>query len=160
MNKFVLSTAFSALLLIGSAAQAMTLSKEITLADGRGGEMVAMTSGEMSAAGAARSTDASFTNFQPKADGGSVSGSLNREYRRDGRDTESLLNGALVVTPGANATNPQVLNIDIVDLRVVREGEGPQLSGNVSVNGQSVPAERLPQALRSLLRRLVALTQL
>jgi len=160
MNKLLFTSALSALLLLANATQAMTLSKEVTVADGRGGQMVAVTSGELDAASAARSTDASFSHFQPQADGGSVSGSLNREFRRDGGDTESLLNGVLVVTPGANAANPQLLNIEIVDLRVRRQGDGPELSGSVRVNGQNVPAERLPKALRTLLRRLVAVTQL
>lgn len=160
MKNLFACTALAALLVFSAASQAITLNKEVTVADGRGGQMVAVTSGEMSATGAARSTDASFSNFQPQAEGGSVSGTLNREFRRDGRDSESLLNGSLTVTPGANATDPKVLDIVITDLRVVREGEGPQLSGNVTVNGQNVPAERLPKPLRTLLRRLVALTQM
>jgi hypothetical protein len=160
MKNLFACTVLAALLAFSASSQAITFNKEVTVADGRGGQMVAVTSGDLSSAGAARSTDASFRNFQPQADGASINGALNREFRRDGRDSESVLNGSLTVTPGANAQNPQVLNIVIADLRVLREGDGPQLSGSITVNGQTVPADRLPKPLRALLRRLVGLTQL
>lgn len=154
------SLAALALFAFAQAGQAMTLNKETTLADGRGGQMVAVTTGELGAADASRSTDATFSNFQPREDGGRISGSLRREFSREGRDTESVLSGRLTLTPAAGATSstPRVLEINA--LTVTREGEGPEFGGSVSIDGQAIPAERLPAAIRKLLRRLVGLTQL
>lgn len=154
------SLAALALFAFAQAGQAMTLNKETTLADGRGGQMVAVTTGELGAADASRSTDATFSNFQPRADGGRVDGNLRREFSREGRDTESVLSGRLTLTPAAGATSSTPRVLEINDLTVVREGEGPEFSGSVSIDGQAIPAERLPAAIRKLLRRLVGLTQL
>lgn len=154
------SLAVLALFAFAQVGQAMTLNKETTLADGRGGQMVAVTTGELDAAGANRSTDATFSNFQPREDGGRVDGNLRREFSREGRDTESVLSGRLTLTPAAGAANNAPRVLEIKDLTVVRGGEGPELSGSVSIDGQAIPAERLPRAIRKLLRRLVGLTQL
>jgi hypothetical protein len=122
--------------------------------------MVAVTTGELDAAGATRSTDATFSNFQPREDGGRVNGSLRREFSREGRETESVLSGRLTLTPAAGAANSAVRVLEINNLIVVRDGEGPEVSGSVSVDGQAIPAERLPATIRKLLRRLAGLTQL
>jgi hypothetical protein len=154
------SLAALALFAFAQVGQAITLNKEITLADGRGGQMVAVTTGELGAAGATRSTDATFSNFQPREDGGRVNGSLRREFSREGRETESVLSGRLTLTPAAGAANSAVRVLEINNLIVVRDGEGPEVSGSVSVDGQAIPAERLPATIRKLLRRLAGLTQL
>lgn len=154
------SLAALALFAFAQSGQALTLNKETTLADGRGGQMVAVTTGELGAADASRSTDATFSNFQPREDGGRISGSLRREFSREGRDTESVLSGRLTLTPAAGATSSAPRVLEINDLTVTREGDGPEFGGSVSIDGQAIPAERLPAPIRKLLRRLVGLTQL
>jgi hypothetical protein len=154
------SFALLALLAFAQAGQAMSLSKETTLADGRGGQMVAVTTGELDATAATRSTDATFSNFQPREDGGRVDGSLRREFSREGRETESVLSGRLTLTPAAGAANSAARVLTLNDLTVVRAGDGPEFSGSVQIDGTTLQAERLPPAIRKLLRRLVALTQL
>lgn len=149
-----------ALLAMSHSVQAMTLNRETSLADGRGGQMVAVTTGELAAGSASRTTDASFSNFQPREDGARVDGTLRREFSREGRSTESVLSGQLTLTPGTAASNGEPRVLKITALSVLRDGDGPQLSGTVEIDGTVVEAERLPPAIRRLLRRLVGLTQL
>lgn len=152
--------AAAALTLFSPLCLAMSLSKEVTLSDGRGGQMIAVTTGELGAAGSSRSTDASFSAFTPREDGFRIEGSLRREYSREGRTTESVLSGGLTLVPGAQANSQEPLRLRIEGLSVIRDGDGPELSGSIEINGQSVPAERIPQQIRRTLRRLVGLTQL
>jgi len=144
-------------LLIGSLAlpaqAGLLVTRDATVTDDSGGSLVFATSASHEAEGSNSLTSATFSDFQPKADGAVIDGDVVRTRIRNASEMESTFDGSLQIVPGqggaaaAERDQPGQLDLTLQGVTIARAGGGPQLSGTVIVNGETFDAAELPRPI-------------
>ncbi|MBD8526475.1 hypothetical protein [Pseudomarimonas arenosa] len=144
-------------LMIGAAsmtAQALTIERSTTISDDFGGYATIQSSGVVGEQSGLRVANAEFVNFHPRSEQSEVSGSVQREVLRDGELVSVSYDGSLQLS-GQRDGQANELSIEFTDLRIERGEESADLSGTLSLNGNSIDAAEAPQAVRAVLLGLL-----
>ena len=138
------------------ALAALTIERSVTVTDEAGGTLVMLTSGSKDQIGGESTTIATFTDFQPRSEGREIDGEVMRSRVRTADQLETVYDGALeIVTPASRGGTERLNTLVFKGLRVVRDGDGPVLSGTVVYNDKMIDAAELPpRAARVLARTL------
>lgn len=150
---------FALLALIGLAVPALAaldVERSVSVSDENGGTLVMITTGTHDALGGESTTTATFTQFQPDAGHWRVEGEVVRSRERSADSIEAIYDGALEILRPVSQFAPERLDTLVFEsLRVVRNGDGPVLSGTIVYNGEILDAAELPRgAARALARTL------
>ena len=118
------------------------------------------TAGTLGEESGSRVAEARFTNFHPRTQARWADGTVSREVVRDGELVTVTYDGSLTLSGNANGGNgngnAQQLAISFVDLKIVRNAEeGPDLQGQLVVNGQTIDAATAPAQVRAVLLGLL-----
>ena len=152
-NTFALATVLG---FAAPALAALDVERSVTVTDDAGGTLVMITSGNRDALGSQSTTTATFSDFQPRAQGRRINGEVVRERTRTAEQLETVYNGSLeILLPGTVQEIAQLVTLTFDGLRVVRDGFQPQLSGTIIYNDEAHDAGDLPRpVLRALARSL------
>lgn len=138
------------------ASADLTIERDISITDDAGGTLVMLSIGSRDDLGGETTTTATFSGFQAASDRRRVDGEVIRERVSTAGRVETIYNGVLeIYTPEIGERAERTDTLAFENLVVVREGEGPDLSGQVIFNGETREAADLPRpALRMLARAL------
>ena len=138
------------------ASAGLSIERNISITDDAGGTLVMLSVGSRHDLGGESTTTARFTDFQAASDRRRINGEVNRERVSTAEQVETTYNGVLeIFTPSADDAGGRMNTLAFENLSILREGEGPELSGQVIFNGEIRDAADLPRpALRSLARAL------
>lgn len=147
-----------ALLILGlfssHAIATVNIERDVSVTDQQGGSMQLTTSGQANAAGSDSTTTALFINFQGVQANRTITGEVVRNRSRGEGEVETRYSGILEISNSTGPDGPVTLNVLEFDSLVVnRSGEGPQLSGLITFNGETLDASELSEAQLRLLRR-------
>ncbi len=149
-------TALACALLSSSALAALTLERTTSLSDSLGGSLSISSSGTVEIPGTDSSSQATLTNFHPHDNQDLVAnGSITRTRTRSDDVASSTYNGNLTLIgtdAKGNAVNDTLV---LQNLQVVREGEGPTFTGTIVLNGTTVDAAQMTDAVKHLLHRVL-----
>ncbi|GAB4174508.1 MAG: hypothetical protein Kow0020_10040 [Wenzhouxiangellaceae bacterium] len=149
-----------ALLTGGSALAALQIERQATITYDEGGTLVMITVAERDALGGESSTTATFDEFSVRADGPTITGELVRERVATGESVETVYNGTVEIHTPSSPSGPERLDtLTLENLTIVRDGDGPELSGTVIFNGDAIAAEDLPRPIRYLVLRMLRVFQ-
>jgi hypothetical protein len=143
-------------LLSSSALAALTLQRTTNLSDSLGGSLSITTSGTIEIPGTNTASQAALINFHPHDDQNLVvNGSVTRTHERSNEVATSIYSGSLTLT-GTNK-NGNAINdtLQLQNLQVVRDGDGPAFSGTIVFNGKSIDAAQMPDDAKHLLHRVL-----
>ena len=136
------------------AFAAVTIERDVSVTDDQGGSMQLTTTGQANAAGSDSVTTAIFDNFQGVQNNRSINGEVTRNRSRGEGEAETRYSGILEISSSTGPDGPITLNVLEFDSLVVnRSGEGPQLSGLIIFNGETLDAAELSEPQLRLLRR-------
>lgn len=119
----VLVASAASLLLVTGLSAAVTVERNTTFTDERGGTAVTTGQGEFREPGSEFSVTAVFTDFMPREDGHSVSGQLSTVSAVSGSDQGLLsegavrtttINGAVTITSNAG----EVVDLELVEVKI------------------------------------------
>jgi len=148
-NTFALAAVIG---LAAPALAALDVERSVTVTDDSGGTLIMITDGTRDAIGSQSTTTATFTEFQPHDQGRRINGEVVRERTRTAEQLETVYNGSLeILLPASVQEVAQVNTLAFEDLRVVRDGFQPQLSGTIVYNGEAHDAADLPRPLQRVL---------
>lgn len=141
-------------------ANALTFERTTTIRDDYNGRVVVQSAGTLGEENGSRVAEARFTNFHPRTQDRWADGTVSREVVRDGELVTVTYDGSLTLSGNANGGNgngnAQQLAISFVDLKIVRNAEeGPDLQGQLVVNGQTIDAATAPAQVRAVLLGLL-----
>ena len=139
-----------------SASAELSIERDISITDDAGGSLVMLSVGSRDALGGKSATTATFTDFQAASDRRRINGEVIRERISTAEQVETTYNGVLEIFTSATEDSAERMDTLVFEnLVVLREGEGPGLSGQVIFNGEVRQAADLPRpALRMLARVL------
>lgn len=141
-------------LTFGQALAAVSIERDVSVTDQQGGSMQLTTTGQANAAGSDSVTTAIFDNFQGVQNNRTVNGEVVRNRSRGEGELETRYSGLLEISSSTGPDGPITLNVLEFDSLVVnRSGDGPQLSGLIVFNGETLEASELNEAQLRLLRR-------
>jgi hypothetical protein len=153
MNRFSPLMLLALSLFAAPAMAAVDVQRDVTLTDSAGGTLVIATRGTLEIGGSASETVARFTDFQPDANGRTVNGEMVRNRYRD-EDAVITTYDGLIESETVDAAGDPVINTLLIEnLSVRRAGEGPEFSGEVTWNGETLDAAELPPRALYVLRR-------
>lgn len=136
------------------AFAALTIDRSVTVTDESGGTLVMLTVGSKDEVGSESTTVATFTDFQPRSEGREVDGEVARSRVRTADQFETVYDGSLqIVSPSSERGGEQLSTLTFKSLSVVRDGDGPVLSGMVIYNDKTLDASELPRPVVRLLAR-------
>jgi hypothetical protein len=145
-----------AALLLSPAVQALQIESTTTVSDDQGGTLVISSQGEAFADAGSSTSQLVASNFSPRGDG-SINAELTRTRSRGGETMSSVYSGSATLA-GTNPEGESVsVELELVDVAVARSGDGPELSGVVIINGETLNAADLPERARGLLGRVLRL---
>lgn len=149
-----------ALTAVSISASAMTFERTTTIKDDFNGRVVVQAAGTLGDENGSRVSEARFTNFHPRTQDRWADGTVSREAVRDGELVTVTYDGAITLSgnsSGGNGSgNSQQLAISFVDLKIVKNAEeGPDLQGQLVVNGQTIDAATAPAQVRAVLLGLL-----
>lgn len=147
-----------ALAAVSIGASAMTFERTTTIKDDFNGRIVVQAAGTLGDENGSRVSEARFSNFHPRTQDRWADGTVSREAVRDGELVTVTYDGALTLSGNASSGNgnPQQLAISFVDLKIVKNAEeGPDLQGQLVVNGQTIDAAAAPAQVRAVLLGLL-----
>jgi hypothetical protein len=145
-----------AALLLSPAAQALQIESVTTVSDDHGGTLVISSQGEAFADAGSGTSQLVASHFSPRGDG-SIDAELTRQRSRGGESLTSVYSGSATLA-GTNPEGESVsVELELVDVTVSRSGEGPEMSGVVIINGETLDAADLPERARTLLGRVLRL---
>jgi len=149
---FALFLAFSAT----AASAELSIEREVSVTDGTGGTLVMLTLGVRDELGGESTTTATFSDFQAASNRRRVAGKVVRERMSTAERAETTYNGTLeIVKPATEEKNERMDRLVFENLTLARDGDGPEISGQVIFNGEMREAADLPRsALRTLARAL------
>jgi len=148
--------ALLAALLLAPSAQALEIQRSTTVTDAAGGTLSIQTSGDLHADTGSSVSELEADAFSPRGDG-AISGNLTRSRERGGEEITTRYSGEVTLT-GVNADGiPIEIVLALGDLEVIRDGDGPEFGGSVSIDGVSFDAGELPERARRLVRRVLRL---
>lgn len=141
-------------------ASALTFERTTTISDDFNGRAIIQSAGALGEDSGSRVAEARFTNFHPRAETRFVDGTVSREVVRDGELVTVTYDGAITLSGNAGGNNgngnSQQVTISFVDLKIVKNAEeGPDLSGQLVVNGQTLDAATAPAQVRAVLLGLL-----
>jgi len=144
------------LLALSSGASALGIERATTVNDESGGSLGILTTGEQFADSGNTLSELTANAFSALGNG-SISGSLTRERSRSVDQLDTVYNGTVSIA-GINADGkPVTIEVSLADLRVLRDGDGPEFTGAVTINGEVFDATALPDRAATLVRRVVRL---
>lgn len=144
------------LLALSSGASALGIERATTVNDESGGSLGILTTGEQFADSGNTLSELTANAFSARGNG-SISGSLTRERSRSVDQLDTVYNGTVSIA-GINADGkPVTIEVSLADLRVLRDGDGPEFTGAVTINGEVFDATALPDRAATLVRRVVRL---
>lgn len=144
------------LLALSSGASALGIERATTVNDESGGSLGILTTGEQFADSGNTLSELTANAFSARGNG-SISGSLTRERSRSVDQLDTVYNGTVSIA-GTNADGkPVTIEVSLADLRVLRDGDGPEFTGAVTINGEVFDATALPDRAATLVRRVVRL---
>lgn len=148
--------ALTAAFFVAPFAHALTIDRVTSVTDDTGGTLSISTESSSAAGSGSSQTDAVATSFSPSG-AGSVSGTLSRAGDRSAESITAVYNGNVTIaTTNAAGTAVNVV-IGLQDLTVLREGEGAEYSGTVTINGHQFNAAELPDGVRRAVFNLLRL---
>ena len=153
MNRFSPMMLLALSLFAAPVVAAVDVQRDVTLTDANGGTLVLTTQGRLEVGGSESETVAVFTDFQPDADGRKVNGEMVRNRYRETDAVVTTFDGSIESEVTDGDGEPVINTLVIEDLQVRRDGEGPEFSGRVTWNGETVDAADLPPRARYVLRR-------
>ncbi|MBY6204289.1 hypothetical protein [Halomonas denitrificans] len=154
MNRFSRPMLLAFLLAVAANAQAaVDVQRDVTLTDDAGGTLVITTQGTLEIGGSESLTTAEFDGFQPNADGRTINGQMVRSRYRDLDELVTTYDGLLESESTDADGNPVINTLVLENLQVRRDGDGPEFSGQVTWNGETVDAAELPPQAIYILRR-------
>lgn len=134
----------------------LTIDRSVIVTDEAGGTLSMLTTGSKDRIGGESNTIATFTDFQPRSEGREVNGEVARSRVRTAEQLETIYDGTLEIASSSTAREPARLDtLTFKSLSVVRDGEGPVLSGTVVYNDQVLDASELPRPAARLLARVL-----
>jgi hypothetical protein len=148
--------ALTAAFLMAPCAHALTIDRVTSVTDDAGGSLSISTQSSSFADTGSTQTDIVANGFSPRGEA-STSGSLSRTGNRSAESITAVYNGS-ITTSMTNADGDAVsLEVGLQDLTVLREGDGPDYSGTVTINGHVFDASQLPENARNLVGRILRL---
>lgn len=149
-----------ALAAVSISASAMTFERTTTIKDDFNGRVVVQAAGTLGDENGSRVSEARFTNFHPRTQERWADGTVSREAVRDGELVTVTYDGAITLSGNSSSGNgdgnSQQLAISFVDLKIVKNAEeGPDLQGQLVVNGQTIDAATAPAQVRAVLLGLL-----
>jgi hypothetical protein len=151
-----------ALAAVSISASALTFERTTTIKDDFNGRVVVQAAGTLGDENGSRVSEARFTNFHPRTQDRWADGTVSREAVRDGELVTVTYDGSITLSGnpasgnGNGNGNSQQLAISFVDLKIVKNAEeGPDLQGQLVVNGQTVDAATAPAQVRAVLLGLL-----
>jgi hypothetical protein len=153
MNRFSPLMLLTLSLFAAPALAAVDVQRDVTMTDANGGTLVLTTQGRLEVGGSESQTTAVFTDFQPDADGRKVNGEMVRNRYRETDAVVTSFDGLIESEVTGASGEPVVNTLLIENLQVRRDGDGPEFSGQVSWNGETLDAADLPERARYVLRR-------
>ena len=156
MKRLLMIAVLACAMSSGSAFAALTLQRTTTLSDSLGGTLTAATSGTIESPGADTTTHVTLTNFHPH-DGQNLvaSGNLTRTHERSNETVTNTYSGSVALTGTDKDGKPVDDNVVLQNLQVVRDSDGPAFSGTIVLNGTSIDAAQMPDAVKHLLHRVL-----
>lgn len=139
-------------------ASALSFERTTTIRDDFNGHVVVQSAGTLGEENGSRVAEARFTNFHPRTQDRWADGTVSREAVRDGELVTVTYDGSLTLSGNANGGNgnSQQLAISFFDLKIIRNAEeGPDLEGQLVVNGQTIDAATAPAQVRAVLLGLL-----
>lgn len=145
---------------VSMGASALTFERTTTIKDDYNGRVVVQSAGTLGEENGSRVAEARFTNFHPRTQDRWADGTVSREAVRDGELVTVTYDGSLTLSGNAGGGNgngnSQQLAISFVDLKIVKNAEeGPDLQGQLVVNGQTIDAASAPAQVRAVLLGLL-----
>jgi len=114
------------------------------------------TSGTIEIPGADTTSQATLSNFHPRDNQDLVaSGNVTRTHERVNDTVTNTYNGSVTLAGMDKDGKPVSNSLVLQDLQVVRDGDGPALSGTIVLNGTSIDAAQMPDAVKHLLHRVL-----
>jgi len=139
-----------------AASAELQIERDVSIVDDAGGSLVMLTVAVRDDLGGESTTTATFNDFQPDPDNRRVSGEVVRERTRSAERVENRFNGALDIVKPSNGDQPERLNSLVFEgVTLLRDGEGPVLSGQVIYNGEARDVADLPRPALRVLSRLL-----
>lgn len=137
------------------ALASFNITRMTTVVDDFSGSYTVTTTSTMEEGGVEGVAQAEFNNFHPRGENATLSGTLMDEFERSEGSVESSASADLAM----NGSNPETgearsLSVSFQDLRVERNPEGVEISGEVTVNGEVFDANDLPERVGGFLRRV------
>lgn len=148
--------ALIAALLLAPAAQALEIQRSTLVTDADGGTLSIQTSGDLHADAGSSVSELEADAFSPRGDG-RISGSLTRTRERSAEELTTSIDGEVTLSGTDPEGNAVEIVVALADLQMVRDGDGPEFSGSVSIDGVSFDAAELPERARKLVRRVLRL---
>lgn len=149
-------SALACALLSSGADAALALQRTTTLSDSQGGTLTISTAGSIEIPGADTSSQATLTNFHPRDNQDVVaSGNLTRAHERSNETVTNTYNGSVTLSGTDKDGKPISDSLTLQNLQLVRDGDGPAFSGTIVVNGTSIDAAQMPDAVKHLLHRVL-----
>ena len=156
MNRIACMAAFAALAFVGSASAALTLERTSTVTDSLGGKLAITTSGTLEIPGAETTSQVALVDFHPHDKATlTVNGTLTRTHERSNETVTNTYNGSITLAGVDKDGKPVNDTLALQDVQVVRHGEGPELSGTVVFNGNSVDAAHLTDGAKHRLHSVL-----
>jgi hypothetical protein len=148
--------ALTAAFFIAPCAHALSVDRVTSVADDAGGSLNITTQSSSFADTGSSRADLVADGFSPRGEA-SVSGTLSRTGNRSAESITAVYNGSVNVST-TNAEGAAVnIEVGLQDLTVLREGDGPDYSGTVTINGHVFDAGQLPESARQLVARILRL---
>ena len=146
----------AALLVFTQSAMALTIESVTTVTDDNGGSLTISSSGSAFADGGSSETDLVANAFSPRGEA-ALSGELTRSRSRGADSVSTVYNGSFSIDGSDPDGNPVTISVSLQDLAVLRDGQGPDFSGTVVINGTAFDATQLPERAAQVVRRALRL---
>jgi hypothetical protein len=141
---------------LSMGASALDIERATTVNDDFGGSLAILTTGEQFADSGNTLSELTANAFSPRGKG-TISGSLTRERVRGAESLDTVYDGEVTIA-GTDADGKTMsIKVALAELRVLRDGDGPEFSGTVSINERSFDAAALPEPAAAWVRRTVRL---
>lgn len=142
-------------LLTGTTLAEVSIDRDARLTDAAGGALSMTTTGTLEIGGSESLTTATFSNFQPDADGRIFNGEVTRSRYRDSDAIQTRFDGEISVMPAGADAGSDPVRLVFSNLAVTRGGDGPEFSGEVVWNDKVFDAAELaPRGLAAVRRAL------
>jgi len=156
MKAISMITALACALSSTGAFAALTLQRTTSLSDSQGGTLTITTSGAIEIPGADTTSQATLSNFHPHDNQDlAASGNVTRAHERVNETVTNTYNGSVTLAGTDKDGKPVSNSLALQNLQVVRDGDGPAFSGTIVLNGTSIDAAQMPDAVKHLLHRVL-----